>query len=475
MNSSPPPLQLNHGIVKPGKHFLALLILVQIGFSIPILLEEYVLAIVLLFGILALFFVYNHPTNGLILLPLFLYLPFSIPGLGGIQFSEIGTFFVILSLIFALVATRSNFEFEAPALLPLAFILVAAVLSVINARYVFASVKNILKFVEAFLLIFWLTATFVTKKETILKIFNSFLVAGVVAAVIGIYRYMEGYETRVFGLQGGGFGAYIGVSSLIALDILILAKANVKKLLALLVLILFIAALILSQTRAWLLATILAMLFMITRIGSKKKSLGFAVMIMVLVTVVYVALSSDFFPTNQQQLISAGAEKALQTGFGPEDTVGKYVSILMRVFIWIHGFSLYMQNPVLGFGIGNLRFKNFFTGELGPPSDPNVGYVDNHWLNVLYETGVLGIIGWVALAALVFKCCKTIIKSSTSPEWKLITLPLAGSMIIFLVGSIFWALTVVHEMTVLIPFLMGLIFASMKILQNQDENPLRQR
>lgn len=448
---------------QPGKYFVTSLLLAQIGFIIPIILEEYLIAFMLLFGIIALFFIYTEPSNGLVILPLFLHMPVEIPGLGGIQFSEIGTFLVLLSLIFGVLVFKQNFELEAPALIPLVLILIASCLSIINANYFFASIKNILKFVEAFLLVFWLTVNFVSKKETILKIFNSFMIAGLLATVIGIYRFLEGYDTRVLGLSGGGFGAYIGISSLFALNTFIFARTNIKKLTAFVFLTVFISALILSQTRAWLLATLIAVLFVLMNVGELKKSLRFAFIILALVAIVYSVLSSEIFITTKPELISSGAEKAIETGFGKEDTLGKYVSILMRIFIWIHGFSLYMQNPIFGFGIGNLRFKNFFTGELGAPSDPNVGYVDNHWLNVLYETGILGIIGWIGLAVMIFRCCRQLLKNSFEPEWKLISLSLTGSMIIFLVGSMFWALTVVHEMTVLIPFLMGLIFASLRI------------
>lgn len=452
---------------QPGKYFVASLVVAQIGFILPIILEEYLIAFMLLFGIIALFFIYNEPSNGLVVLPLFLHMPVEIPGTGGVQFSEIGTFLVILSLIFGILVFKRNFEFEAPALIPLVLILIASCLSIVNANYFFASVKNILKFVEAFILVFWLTVNLVSKKETILKIFNSFMIAGLLATVIGIYRLLQGYETRVFGLLGGGFGAYIGISSLIALNIFILAKTNIKKLTAFLLLAVFISALILSQTRAWLLATIVAVFFVLMNVGELKKFLRFSIIILMLVAFVYSVLSSDIFFASKPELITSGAEKAAETGFGKEDTLGKYVSILMRIFIWIHGFSLYMQNPIFGFGIGNLRFKNFFTGELGAPSDPLVGYVDNHWLNVLYETGILGIIGWVALAIVVFKSCRKLLKVSIDPEWKLISLSLTGSMIIFLLGGMFWALTVVHEMTVLIPFLMGLIFASLRIVSGR--------
>jgi len=128
-----------------------------------------------------------------------------------------------------------------------------------------------------------------------------------------------------------------------------------------------------------------------------------------------------------------------------------------------------MQNPILGFGIGNLRFRSAFTGELGPPSDPHVGYVDNHWLNVLYETGILGIIGWIGLAVVIYRTCRAFPRKSGSNEIQIARLSLTGAMIVLFVGSMFWTLTVVHEMTVFLAFLIGLLISTHRLYR--AENP----
>lgn len=454
----------NHEI---GKNFITFLIISEILILIPIVLEEYLLAISCFSSLAALIFIFNKPSNGLIILPIFLFMPFEIPGLGGIQFSELGTLLIIISFIFIVLVSNTKLEFDTPAILPLMIILIASVLSVINAKYIFASVKNILKFIEAFILIFILTVNYVSHKKTLIKILVSILIAGLLASVIGIIRFLEGYDSRVYGLLGGGFGAYIGICTIIAINIVIFSKVKIYRTFALIVLSILIAALILSQTRAWLLATIVAFLFVIYNIGHKKYSIFFTLVFLSIAFIIFWSLSQNILGLSKPEIISSGAEKALQTGFGSEDIQGKYISILMRIFIWIHGFSIFLNNPILGFGIGNLRFKNFFTGELGSPSEPNVGYVDNHWLNVLYETGIFGFIGWICFAFIVYRACRELIKKSQDADWKLISLSLSGSMIIFLIGGMFWALTVVHEMTVFIPFLIGLIFASLRILKNE--------
>lgn len=454
--------------LNPPKPFIVWLAITETIALLPVFFQEYLLAFVVAFGLFAVFFVYSRPDNSLVVLPIFLYLPFEIPGLDGIQFSEIGSLFVLIAILIAVLGHKSDLQFEAPAFIPLMLIILAACLSLINARYFWAGIKNIAKYIEAFVLFFLATVNLISDRKTIERIFTSFLLAGLLAALIGIQRFIQGYETRVFGLLGGGFGAYMGICTLLALSILVFSESKPRQLLALFILPILVSALLLSQTRAWLLATGCALLFMMWQTKNKKQTLKIMIILLAISGMVYLTLyGRTIFSGGEAELISQGAGRAIETGLAKGDTQGKYVSILMRLFIWMHGFSIYLKHPVFGFGIGNLRFRNFFTGELGAPSEPNVGYVDNHWLNVLYETGILGILGWIWLSVVVYKACAFLLRRSQEREWQIISLPLCGSMIIFLVGGMFWALTVVHEMTVLIPFLLGLIFASARILEKE--------
>lgn len=444
------------------------LIIVQVPFFILIMAENYLMATGLLVSMALVIFILENPVNGLLFLPFFLYMPFEIPSLGGVQFSEMGALLVILSFVCSILLTRSDLAFDFPAFRPLMLILIAMGLSIANAKYLIASLKDLLKFIEAFFIIFLFTVNFIRNRDAIRRIFLSFICSGVLASLIGIYRFVNGYDSRVFGLLGGGFGAFIGTSVLMAINILVFSNKKGEKLTALLSLPIMIFALVLSQTRAWFAGLLLALLFLLYHLRGSK-SIKFATLALSLVLITVALLSLDVFTPSQAQIITSGTAQAFETGFGKGETLGKYVSVLMRVFIWIHGFSIYMQNPILGYGIGNLRIKNYFTGDLGDPSDPQVGYIDNHWLNVLYETGILGIIGWIWFALLVFKSCKKLIGVSIEPEWKMICFSLIGSMLIYLVGGMFWVLTVAHEMTAVIPFLIGLIFASLRIIENENK------
>lgn len=445
------------------------MLILQAAFVVVIAMEEYFLAFGILLGLVSFVFIFSGPTNGLIILPIFLYLPFEVPGFGGIQFSEIGTFLVLLVGLFSVMLVKRDLEFETPAVMPLILIFIAYCLSVLNAKYFAASVKDIVKFIESFFILFLFTINFVDKRETITNIFRVFIFAGLISSIIGIVRYFAGLDSRVFGLSGGDFGAFLGISTLSAISNLIFSSSKVEKALVLASLPILVSAMILSQTRAWLLGLMLALFLLFLQVRRDPRAVRFAFLLAAIAIVVFVLLSADFFSGHQANLITSGVSRAFETGIIKGETLGRYVSILMRIFVWVHCFSIYLQNPIFGFGIGNLRIRNYFTGELGSPYEEGVGYIDNHWLNVLYETGILGVVGWIWLAVVVYKACRQLMKVSIDPEWKQISITLAGSMLILLVGGMFWVLTVVHELTALIPFLIGLIFASTRIIDKQHE------
>ncbi len=445
------------------------LLLIQGVFFVFISMEKYIVAVSIFLAIVSIFFIFSgQAANGLILLPLFLYVPFKIPGLAGITFSQIGVLFVLLSLVIYILIAKANVELHAPPLAPILLILLAYCLSLANAKYVVAGAKDILKFVEAFILIMVCAVSFVTRREHIIWIFMSFIFSGLVAAVIGLVNYLQGYDSRVFGLLGGGFGAFVSISIIMGINVLVFSDSKVQTGGVLLALPIMVAALILGQTRAWLVGFFLAIFFLLYHMRRHHSIRVMALVVIVSLATIFL-FSSDFLASNKE-LITRGAGSAFETGLAKGDSLGRYVSVLMRLFIWVHCFGVYMQHPILGVGIGNLRIKNYFTGELAAPSEPNAGYVDNHWLNVLYESGIFGIVGWIWLTVLVFQACRRLIKMSIDPEWKLVACSLTGSLIVLLTGSMFWSMTVVHEMTVLVALLMGLIFASLRLISLEKDN-----
>ena len=170
-------------------------------------------------------------------------------------------------------------------------------------------------------------------------------------------------------------------------------------------------------------------------------------------------VQSGLFGFAGETAIEGATEKAFHFGLTESQNRGKYISSLMRLLLWWYGLNIYLQYPLLGMGWGNLRFKNMFTGELASPYEWGTGYMDNHYLNVLYETGPLGLIAWIWLMVIVYRHAKLLHRMAPPGDWRAMSRGLIGSLIIFAFGGIFWALTNVHETTVTWPLLMALMFA----------------
>lgn len=445
-----------------------LLVFLQVLIIFPLTLGYFLEVFIGLIVLVGLFLIINKFENNLLLLPLFIYMPIGFSFLMGIQLSELGILILFLMFLINMIFIDDQSKFVMPAALPISLFIIASLLSIINARYPKASIINILKIVEAFVLVFWIITNCIRNKEILKKILLMIVFSGIVASFYGFYQFLVGGEMtmgldrRIFGLLGGGFGAFIGSSLICALSLILFSKSRYKILL-LFCLPVLVTALVLHQTRAWYLATIVALIFVISQVERKRLVSSVLPILIVVGLISFAILGTHLLGLAPKAVTELATETSFQLGLSPTDNQGKFLSIMMRLFLWWKGFHIYMESPILGFGIGNLRFGNMLTGALGVPGEEGVGYIDNHYLNILYETGILGFASWIILLILIFRRSKSVIQMSQDPEWKAINFSIIGSLIIFFVGGIFWCLTVVHEMTIMVAFLMGLLFASHRI------------
>src|SRR5262245_56492776 len=92
------------------RQWLIILVL-QLAFLPLIALEEYLVLAILLSAMLAFIFIFHRLANGIILLPLFLFMPFEIPESLGLQFSELGVLILFLSALGAIALTARALKF----------------------------------------------------------------------------------------------------------------------------------------------------------------------------------------------------------------------------------------------------------------------------------------------------------------------------------------------------------------------------
>jgi len=406
--------------------------------------------------------------NGIVFFPLFLYEP--ITGPAGFQFSEI---FVLLFFVVTLMTTlieKQKRIVRFPLLIVFLLIIVSYILSLIKATYIVPGLKYLVRTIEA-IFVFYIVYNYIYKLKYIKNILIGVVVAGVIASLHGIYQFytgtgnIMGFERRIFGLQGGGYGAFIGTSIICALSLILYSTYApfIKSLLVLCVPILGVA-LILHQTRAWYLSTFLAILFLLLKFKRKRKSYIF-ILLSIFVTFILLLLKTNLFGILPENLFQYAQKTAFQVGLPAEQSKGKLLSVLSRLYLWWKGFQLFKTSPIFGFGLGNLRFKNMLTGELGDPTNPRCGFIDNQYLNILYETGIIGGICWFILIFRTFSTAKKLLAITREPDWQSIAFALIGSLIVFFVGGFFWCITVTHEMIVFLFFLLGLTFLSLQLQQ----------
>jgi O-antigen ligase len=139
------------------------------------------------------------------------------------------------------------------------------------------------------------------------------------------------------------------------------------------------------------------------------------------------------------------------------------MSLMFRYRIWKYAWKVFLQNPLTGVGVGNMRIEDAVRPMKVKPRE-GIGYTDNHYLNVLVETGVLGAAAWVYLLYILFSTSWRIVKLSNDHQWQIICFGFLGGIIVFLTGGMFWLLTAFVYDSAMLAFLFALVFSSKKLL-----------
>lgn len=442
-----------------------LLIPVVLGYTLELIIGMAVIGMV--------FYFFNSIENAIILTPLFIYMPVTVSSSMNIQVSEIGIVLLILVYASTTLTSKQKRPFETPALFPILLFICAALLSLVNAKFITAGVKQVLRMVEAFIVVFYLTVNYIEKKETMIKALKVIIISGVLAALYGFYQFKVGgemtmgAERRIFGLLGGGYGAFIGSSIVCAVSLFVFQENRWEKGFLVLSLPFLVVALLLHQGRAWFVGVFAALLLTLFLIPNRKSLFRFIALFLGVGTSVLFLLNTNLIGFAPKRAVEFATVTSFQFGLTPEENKGKFLSILTRFFLWSRGFGIFMKHPILGFGIGNLRFRNMITGELGDPSEEGMGQIDNQYLNVLVETGILGFVSWMGILFVLYKASRKLLDNAVDWDGKTIASAVIGSLVVFFLGGLFWCITVTHEMMVMFAFLMGLLYAGIRLQRQQ--------
>ena len=423
------------------------------------------------FLIVLVIIILNNLDSGLCLLPVVLgtSLPL-IPG-GRVHMAEFVIVVIFISLLAHLAIGNEREVWRFPQRGPILLFLFASVISLSNAHYLNAGITHIIKLIIAFVFIFPLVYNRIKDDKILFKASLGLISAGLVASVYGLGQYFSGpgskisfQAARIFGKAGGLYGGVVGLPVVFLCSYLLFAGKEGRKIYAWILLIPATSALILSHIRAWYVGILMALGFLVLmRIYRRKKvkqTIILAVIGLLSLLLFFGSLAEVSFAAFKFLFIRGldfpTWSKLLSIGISMD------ISSLARISIWRYAWQRFLEHPLTGVGVANFRISDPFRPSLSRPVKGHA-YADNHYINILVETGILGIIAWAWLLKNLFLSSRRLLRSSINSELEWISIGLVGSLLLFLVGGIFWCLTPLLNETCITAFLFSLIFAAEKI------------
>ncbi len=386
----------------------------------------------------------------------FLFVPLAITN--PYSFTDTGTHLVVSEFVLLVIfiawfikmgRMHRGYHFPARFLVPAVLLILTATFSLAAARYVTAGVLQVIRYVEVLGVLFFVVVNACTDERQMKRIVLSLVIGGFIACLAGIVQFVletsqTGELRRAYGKHGGAFGAVAASTLLLALGMVFYERSSVKRLFGIVVIPVCLTALLLSQTRAWIGALVLALV--IVFLGMRSRGRGKALMFFTIGgAAIALVLQTNVFGLVKANILEGILASAFR--FGPRQGVYSVtdISLLMRMNAWGFAIEKFLQNPLFGIGVGNLRFTNYFVVELGAPG-PDAGYVDNQYIQFFAEAGVVAGLAWIGYMGSAiftgFRC----IRSHALPSLRSLSFGLFASILVFVLGSFFWVLTPSHEM-----------------------------
>lgn len=333
-------------------------------------------------------------------------------------------------------------------LIPALVLIAASVFSLVSAQYVVEGVKQIIRYIEVLLVFFFVVRATYTDERSIRQMVFAVVLSGLAASLVGIGQFLiafieTGESGRVFGLLGGGYGAVLSSTVLLCVGVLLFDHERKFRALAYATIPCALFGLILNQTRAWIgsLALVLVlMLVMNKRAILKKFLLTFAASLGVLILI----LGTNVFGLVDQDVVIGAILKTFRFGVRSGEYSTADLSLFLRFNVWSHAISQFLSHPLVGIGVGNLRFVDYFPPRLGVPGE-NAGFVDNQYLQFFAEGGMIAGLAWIAFVIQSVRLGIRTYRASLGGELAALTFGLSGSILIFTIGSVFWVVTPFHE------------------------------
>lgn len=285
--------------------------------------------------------------------------------------------------------------------LALAAYLVVVCLSMLVAADRVAALKEIIKWSEVVALVA-LSASYLRTAWRVRVVVWATISAATAEALLGYAQWVMatgqagpgGENLRVYGTfaQPNPYGGFINFGLLLALALALFGRDFRERYLAAGAGVLLLGAQALAGSRGALLGLLVALIVMVT-IGWRRERLA-AITAAVSISLIAIGWLTNLVPERIQQAVL----EQLRVSDALNGTLtSANFSTVERLSHWIAGLRMLVAHPILGVGAGNYDAAY---GDYALPDWPDaLGHAHNYYINAAAETGILGLIAFLALTA----------------------------------------------------------------------------
>ena len=346
-------------------------------------------------------------------------------------------------------------------LFPSLVILATALLSLLVARYYLPGLYHIVRYIEILGIFFMVVLRSCRNEQQIKRLHLSLIIGGLFASIVGLVQFLfdilaTGEIHRVYGWHGPAYGAVMASILLLSVSALLYQNQKILRVWAAITIPFSGLALILCQTRAWIGAFFLALgiLFFLTKKDVLKKVLFMIGIVFSVVVLVSIIVWLDIVDRNY---FIIALDRAFRFGSTPGKRSVSDLALFMRMNVWRWAIVQYIYHPIMGIGIGNLRFANYFTPALVTPT-AEAGWVDNQYIQFFAEAGTVAGIAWILYVSRAIRLGLKSVRRTVGSDLHAQAIGMFLSLLILVIGSFFWVITPQHELLAMMVLYIGLLY-----------------
>jgi len=351
-----------------------------------------------------------------------------------------------------------------PLLGAIAGLLVCFALTVFIAPNINLAAKEMLKWIE--LAAVFLAGTSLIEAPAHRRTLLIWLLgAGASQALVGLVQsvlrqgpehfMIGGLIMRAYGTfeQPNPFGGYLGLTVPLAVSLAVFGlQPGLARRLVIVVALITALALALTLSRgAWTAQLVALALVLAVSNTRARQALGAGVVFVVIL----LAALWPLIPSEVTERLTSVVVSAVDLGSVKEAVVTPdNWAVLERLSQWYAGWEMFLDNPILGVGIGNYNAAyETYRLEQWPVA---LGHAHNHYLTIAAEAGFVGFLAYVFFWVVVFRACAHALRRAPGRIERAVVVGILSSLAAFATHNLFDVLFV-HGMGVTLGLLLTLL------------------